>query len=193
MNDSFRSILEAGNSAPSGENCQPWRFKVSGEDTIDVYLHRNDRSVYNWGDRGSYMAIGAAIENMTIAANDAGYSSEVSYFPSGSVEHVGRIKLMHSTTEIKQKLARFIGERVTNRKPYEKRQLTREQREALLSHGTDKVRINIVEDPALMRRLGRDGSTNEEVMLTNEHIHDFFFSHVSWTKKRTTKSARVFI
>jgi nitroreductase len=183
MNDSLRKILEAGNAAPSGENCQPWRFKIVSDNAIDVYLYHSDDSVYNWENRGSYMAIGAAIENMAIEASGAGYASEVSYFPSGNNDHVARITLTQSTSTEGSAMASFITQRVTNRKPYEKRPLTKEQREALTAQANPPTRIGIIEDRALMQRLGRDGSTNEEVMLTNEHIHDFFFSHVSWTKE----------
>src|SRR3990167_10630915 len=85
-------ILTAANSAPSGENCQPWRFVVSG-DTVDVYLRpERDKSAYNWGQRGSLMACGAALENLVLAAGQGGYHAKGEFkitqkpLPLGSAE-----------------------------------------------------------------------------------------------------------
>ncbi len=78
----FERILTAGNSAPSGENCQPWHFVVRGA-SIEVHLlPERDQSAYAWGQRASYLANGAAIENMVIAASAEGYRVIVNYFPT---------------------------------------------------------------------------------------------------------------
>ena len=179
-------ILEAGNSAPSGENCQPWHFVVRGT-AIEVHLlPERDQSAYSWGQRASYLANGAAIENIVIAASAQQYRAEVKYFPNPSDEwHVATIVLIKDSTVETNPLAPFVSKRISNRKPYTKDSLTGEERKVLAGavaheeYGT----FVLVETPEEIGRLGRVGSTNEEVMLANRSLHQFFFSHVSWTKE----------
>lgn len=179
-------ILEAGNSAPSGENCQPWRFVVHGT-TVEVHLlPERDQSPYSWGQRASYLANGAVIENIVIAASAERYRAEVHYFPNpGDEWHVATIALFKDSTVESDPLASFISKRISNRKSYKKDSLTGEERAALataVAHGGYGT-FALVETPEETGRLGRIGSTNEEVMLANRLLHKFFFSHVSWTKE----------
>ncbi|MHB8710093.1 MAG: hypothetical protein ACYC6X_00905 [Minisyncoccota bacterium] len=179
-------ILEEGNSAPSGENCQPWHFVVRGT-TIEIHLlPERDQSAYSWGQRASYLANGAVIENMVVAASAEQYRAEVHYFPNpGDEWHIATIVLTKDSTIELDPLAQFVSKRISNRKPYKKDPLTGEERKALANaatHGGYGTFV-LVETPEEISRLGRVGSTNEEVMLANRSLHQFFFSHVSWTKK----------
>ena len=185
LSPDFKRILEAGNSAPSGENCQPWRFLVRGE-VIEVHLRpERDQSAYSWGQRASYTACGAVIENMVVAASAEGYRADVAYFPDGKdVQYVADVSLRKDTSVQPDPLAAFVMKRVTNRKPYAKEALAESERRALYAaaeaaHG----RLALAESREDLDRLGRVGSTNEEVMLANRSLHRFFFSHVSWTKQ----------
>lgn len=182
----FERILLAGNSAPSGENCQPWHFVVRGS-AIEVHLlPERDRSAYSWGQRASYLANGAATENMVIAASAEGFQAEVNYFPNPSdAWHVATLTLSEDHAIAPDALAASLSARISNRKPYAKTPLTDAQRETLLSavRKAGYGSLALVERREDMDVLGRVGSTNEEVMLANRSLHNFFFSHVSWTKE----------
>ena len=184
MDEKLRRILEAGNSAPSGENCQPWRFALVAE-AIDVHLRpERDRSVYNWGQRGSYLALGALVENLVIAASAEGMAARVSYFPNGGNDTlVARVSLTHDAATAPDPLASAILDRTTNRKPYLKRALPPGAKEALERAADEAGGTRLVwcDDARGKERLGRVGSTNEEVMLGNRALHEFFFEHVNWS------------
>lgn len=185
LNKDIRTILEAAIQAPSGENAQPWSFKVSGT-TIELYnLPDRDRSVYNWEQRASYVAHGALLENLTIAAQARGYAVQINLFPDGPKSNlVAQIKLAQTkpTTET---LYPFISERKTNRKPYKITQLTQAQKGEILSAQkiTNQAEIRLIENREQIKTLARVGSSNEEVMLSNKDLHSFFFSHITWTQK----------
>ncbi len=185
LSPDLESILLAGNQAPSGENCQPWRFVVRGTTIAIHLLSERDRSAYSWGQRSSYLAGGAVIENMVIEASAQGYRADVVYFPDrNDVWHVADVVLNKGSGIKADPLAVFIEKRITNRKPYAKASLTHEERAALLAVvAQDGCRFTLVEKKENIQRLGRVGSTNEEVMLTNHLLHQFFFSHVSWTEE----------
>jgi len=182
-------ILEAGNTAPSGENCQPWHFVVRGA-IIEVHLlPERDTSAYNWGQRSSYLANGAAIENIVIAASAEDYRTEVSYFPNPvDALHIATIFLTKDPSCKLDALAAYTGTRISNRKTYKKDSLTSEERRALLAATENYYgSMTLVEEREDIKRLGHVGSTNEEVMLANRSLHQFFFNHVSWTKEEDEK------
>src|SRR6185369_12487672 len=81
MDEIIDKILEAAVCAPSGENCQPWKFSVSDNRIYLFNVPERDDSLYSWGQRASYIAHGAAIENMSIAAETLGYKLSVELFP----------------------------------------------------------------------------------------------------------------
>ena len=181
----FEHILLAGNTAPSGENCQPWRFVVCGE-TIEVHLlPERDKSAYSWGQRAAYLACGAAIENMVIEASARKYRADVVYFPDrADAWHVADIGLRKDDSVETDPLASFIEKRITNRKPYAHAPLSKAERGALFDAASrSEGDFALAEKREDINRLGRVGSTNEQVMLANRALHQFFFGHVSWTKE----------
>lgn len=184
-----RKVLEAAIRAPSGENAQPWRFVVreQGEGaTIDVYLHEaSDTSLYNWGHRASYLALGACVENMRTAAAAYGYTPDITPFPEKSdMRHVARVRLVQDASPQQNSSADAVSARITNRKPFNKDAISEEILSALRKAAAfDTVSIDFVSDEEDKKRLANVGAANEAIMLGNESMHQFFFSHVNWTKE----------
>ena len=79
--DSIRFIVERAILAPSGGNCQPWRFALE-RDAIAVRLDRSrSRSLLDASSHSSYLALGAAIENAAVASASLGLHIRVEAFP----------------------------------------------------------------------------------------------------------------
>jgi nitroreductase len=188
LNPEIERILHAGNQAPSGENCQPWCFVVRDQ-AIEVHmLPERDQSAYSWGQRASYLATGAVIENIVVAASTERYRAEAYYFPNAKDDsHIATIELAKDPRLQVDPLAAFIDTRISNRKPYKKGSLTDEECTALIRAAGGEESFVLIENPEELKRLGRVGATNEEVMLANQSLHNFFFSHVSWTKEEDEK------
>ncbi|HET9641508.1 MAG TPA: hypothetical protein VFP46_01500 [Candidatus Paceibacterota bacterium] len=183
MRSDLERILTAANQAPSGENCQPWHFVVRGS-TVEVHLLADrDRSAYSWGERASYLAIGAAIENLVIAASAEHYRAPVRYFPDPENRfHTATVTLVSEPSLAIDPLVPAIAERATNRKPYDKKPLSKADASALAG-AAKEADLVLVAEREKIERLGRVGSTNEEIMLANHGLHRFFFDHVNWTKE----------
>ncbi len=186
MHPDVAQILEAANQAPSGENCQPWRFVVRGL-TIELYLiPERDTSHYGWGQRASYIANGAALENLCIAASASGYRAQVQYFPEvQNPWHVATVGLTKDMGIAADPLYAFIRTRISNRKKYKRLPLDPKDREALMkaAENGERVILRLAESKKDIANLARVGSANEEIMLSNRSLHGFFFSHVTWTKE----------
>jgi nitroreductase len=122
IREAISKIIEAGIRAPSGDNCQPWRFEVK-DNRISIYnIPDRDNSLYSWGQRASYIAHGALIENMTIAAAHLGYAAKIKLFPeSRDPNLVARLTLEQPAPPEEGALYEAIFARATNRKPYRSR------------------------------------------------------------------------
>jgi nitroreductase len=184
IEEDIKQILKYAVMAPSGENCQPWSFKVS-EKTINLFnLPQRDQSLYNVGQCGSYVSHGALIENVKISALELGYSVTVKIFPnSNDKNHVATIVLEKGSHE-NSPLYGAIDKRITNRKPFIKKVLPEEEvRKLKESVSVDKVKILFTQKNSDKQILAKAASMNESVMMSNRFLHDFFFSHVTWTKE----------
>ncbi len=86
-------------------------------------------------------------------------------------------------------LAPAIAMRISNRKPYHKTLLTEHERASLIAAGIQDGKCAFVldENREDIQHIGRIGATNEEVMLANKGLHQFFFNHVSWTKEEDAR------
>ena len=81
---SLESLVAAAVRAPSGDNTQPWRFRLDEEAGRVVFLldETRDPSPMNSGQRMSRMAVGAALENLVReASRRGGTASEESAAP----------------------------------------------------------------------------------------------------------------
>lgn len=185
ISSEIESILAAGNQAPSGENCQPWKFIVRGT-VIEVHLDaEKDASFYNWGQRASYMACGAVVENITIASSALGFRPTVNLFPSADPFLVATIELWKDQSAKPDELNADIFLRTTNRKEYLRVKLSDSEKQILMREidSANTVALHFAEERNDVDRLAMVGSANEEIMLSNQELHNFFFSHLNWTKE----------
>lgn len=66
-------ILDLARWAPSGDNTQPWRFEIMGDDRVAVHGHDTRADcVYDFAGRASHLAHGALLETLRIAASRFG-------------------------------------------------------------------------------------------------------------------------
>lgn len=185
MEETIKKIIEAGIHAPSGENCQPWKFVVKNDEIQLWNLPERDQSLYSWGQRASFIAHGALIENMIIAASTLGYTLRINLFPdSTNMNFVATITPEEAETK-PDPLFPYIKKRSTNRKPYKTTSLTNEQRSSLfhLLQESDRAEIKFTENPQKIAELAKAVSANETILFENRLMHKFFYDHITWTKK----------
>jgi len=188
MSEDIKKIIELALYAPSGENCQPWKFRVDKNVIELINVPERASSLYDWGQRASYLSHGAVIENIELASQELGYAVEIEIFPDkDNPEIVARVKL--TKTEIKKDpLYNYIEKRSTNRKPYRDTLLTEEQIKEIVSCSKNNdIKILFIQDKKAKKALAEVGSTNESIMMSNKFLHNFFFSHVNWTKEEDEK------
>lgn len=190
MQEIIKKIIEAAVRAPSGENCQPWRIKLS-EGKIELFNDPlKDTSLYNYDQKGSMVAIGAFIENLIIASKELGLNPTITMFPdSTNLDWVSTISFSQ-TTPVSDPLFDSIFSRTTNRKQYKKVSITAEYKKSLIDSATEVNNagaVVILEDADKIKELSVPISLNERLIFENQFLHNFFYNHIRWTKEEDNK------
>ena len=189
--EDIKRILEVAVHAPSGDNSQPWKFRVKSDQITLSAIPGRDNSLFNFKGRGDFVAHGALIENMHIAVSQFGYDMVVRIFPDTQNPHVTAEVVLKKKEPQEEPLFPYISRRATNRKPYNISPLTEDQktqlRNAVSNHGVELI---LVDDPIKKQKFADALSVNERLLLENRVIHDYLFSLINWTaseeeKKRT--------
>jgi len=188
--ETIKEIIIASVNAPSGSNSQPWRFETSGDQINVIAEPKKDHPILNYKNRGTWIAHGALIENIKIAAGALGFKTEIKIFPDPANPNLtAQIKLFEATS-LEKELFQVIPERTTNRKKYDLNPLTFEQKKYLgqaVEEVGDEVRVIWIEDINQINRLCQAGAANEIVTLENQKLHELFFDEVVWSREEEQK------
>lgn len=180
---SFKKILDVAVYAPSGDNAQPWQFKFDDNGISLFNLPERDATLFNFRQRGSYIGHGAVVENIIIAAAMFGYIGKVQPFP-GIPNCTARITLETGASR-SELLYTAITDRVTNRKPYDKKPFNPNHRNAIHDSvkGYPDVKLKIAENRDELEFLARSVSLSERLIMENRLLHDSLYSMVRWSLK----------
>lgn len=187
MNTISRKILEAGVQAPSGGNSQPWRFEVSGN-TIAIYmLPERDHPILNFRNRGTILAIGCLIENISVASIHYALKADINLFPDKNKNnYVANIVLKEGDGKEDIPIFNAIWKRATNRKPYKTEKLDEKIKQELLAVpgelGQYDIDLILADDTKQIQTLAKAASANEIVMFENKKLHQLFFKEIVWTE-----------
>ncbi len=180
-------LIDAASQAPSGDNCQPWRFHTDGE-ALDIFLDSNaDRSFFNIDQLASIIACGCAIENVRIAATAVGRHASVEPLPDGTeADRMATISFSPST-EPPDPLHDVIWTRNTNRKPYDKTSVPPENVEALRSAakgpGDHDTALHVVQDPATLAEIAQIIFHVDRIRTEHQGLHEHFMRMVRFTQR----------
>ncbi len=187
MEQRINKILEAAIRAPSGDNTQPWRFEVSIDNQqIDLFnVPERDPSYLNYKQLASYVAHGALIENMLIAAKTVGCNMDISLFPnSENEEHVAKISLKVCAPR-QDPLYDAIFRRVTNRNQFKPISLTEEQLQLLrmAANTVSNATVTLISEAKVKNNLAWNLRKNDQFIFEHREAHDFLFKQIRWSKR----------
>lgn len=175
-------ILRAAVQAPSGDNSQPWKFRIMGNLILVHNIPGRDGSLFNFRNRGDFVAHGALIENMRIAASQFGYYASIRTFPDAQNPYLIAEVALEKTVPQEEPWFPWIAHRATNRKLYRTSSLSQEQKILLQKAAAGfGVELVLVDEPAQKQAFARALSLNERLLLENRTIHDHIFSLINWS------------
>ncbi len=183
MEQDLKEIINISIYAPSGDNSQPWRFKIKNN-IISVYnVFEKDVSLYNFNMYASMIAIGALLENIKISATHFGYICKIKISEDLSKNLIAECAFTKGLIK-EDTLFRYIKERQTNRKPYKKDKIELEIIKELQNcKFLSEIDLKIITETELIKKLADACSVNEQIVLENKKLHDFLFEHITWTEE----------
>lgn len=155
--DAARALIGAAVLAPSYWNAQPWRFEVEGETLRLVLEPSRSLPACDPDQRFAHLSLGAALENLLIAARAWGRRPSVQYTPFADSERAGmpfvaaQVAWNGDQRPRDRLLFLAIPDRRTNGRHYDGRAITIQSRTQLMALAPDDVRLHWLDEPQAIR------------------------------------------
>lgn len=184
--ETIKKIIANGVLAPSGDNAQPWRFEIKGDQINTFIVPEKDLSLYNRDQEAALVAHGALLENMRVAAMAAGYTPELRFLPDkNNPLQSGSIFLSKKIQDEDHLLYNAIGKRASNRRPYTSQKIKKEDLEEFTKKAGKWLPLSLLfkTEEKDIHEIAQAVSKNEKILLENQEMHQIFFHHITWTEK----------
>lgn len=185
--EQVRSLVRFATLAPSGGNCQPWRFSWDGRRLRLAHDADRSRSFLDYRDLASWLAFGAAAENVALVAAGMGLEVAVDLEPDPRDPAVVcdlRFAARRAAAPARAAaLAAAIPERVTNRKLSVRAPLARDTREALLRAAAEVpgAALHLVEDGDRLAEVGDVLGRGDRLRFLSRTMHREMMAELRWT------------
>ncbi len=145
--DLVRALTGAAVLAPSEWNAQPWRFEAEGRSIRVVTDPRRALPYLDGDQRGLHLSLGAALENLLIAARAWGLQPAATYFPrSAQPGVVAEVTWTPGGPRRDRPLFGVIPERRTNRRGFDGRGIFPQNRAQLIAQIPEMLRLHWLDD-----------------------------------------------
>lgn len=180
-------IVEAGCKAPSGGNAQPWRFAYHNQSLMVFNGMDAGNTFLGFGNLASYVAIGAAIENVVVQSSNMGLDARVDLFPVKNIPELVAVLSFFKASKANSNhyLMETIGQRLTNRKlgarqHIEQTLLDKYQARARETQGVD---LRFFTSSGDLDAIGNLLGELEKLRLLEKDGHRDFVAEIRWTKE----------
>jgi len=152
--DCARALIGAAVLAPSEWNSQPWRFEVDGS-TIRLRVDpQRSLPVTDPDQRNMLISVGAALENLLVAARAYGLRPTVIYHPEAAPRGaIAEVTWSGGDVRRDRTLFAAITERRTNRREYDGRGIYAQNRAQLGAQVPEGFRLRWIDDRDVIRSL----------------------------------------
>lgn len=142
-----RALIGAAILAPSDWNTQPWSFEVDGASIRLVADPQRALPISDPDRRGMMIGLGAALENLLVAARAYGLRPAVAYFPhAGANNVVAEVVWREGETQRDTGMSAVIPERRTNRREYDGRAILPQVRAQLTAQIADGLSLHWIDE-----------------------------------------------
>lgn len=181
----IEKILELARWAPSGDNTQPWRFEILDESSFVIHgKDTRDWCVYDLDGHASQIAIGALMENITIAASEQGLRAEFTRRSEASItDPMIDVSLVEDSSVTRDILVDFIKERVTQRRPFSTKPLTDEQKSVLAQSVGHDYRVTWIEGASPRWEMAKLLSRSAKIRLTIPEAYEVHRRIIEWNSR----------
>lgn len=188
------AIIDAGISAPSAGNNQPWKWYYRNG---VLFLFHDKIQSWSWGDyyeMGSHISLGSALENVRMQANALGLSIEENIFPlEYNPAMIAAVRFFPNAEPVQEStldMAKYIFLRNTNRKLAKRVSLDESfyNEMSRIVSLFDPVKLYYTQDEAELDELADIIAECDKVRLLNEMGHEEFYHEIRWNKAEADKT-----
>lgn len=111
----IKEILAQAMRAPSGDNCQPWKFEISNDGLIISDWCERGVHFLNNGSHATWLSMGALAESVKIIASGQGLQTKIDAVSRATGEAVIQLKLSKSEEIVADPLVEAVPMRMTYR------------------------------------------------------------------------------
>ncbi len=178
----IKKYVSAGIRAPSGDNCQPWGFRIEGDNKILIHIiPERAKSFFDYKLCGTYLSVGAVIENIRTLAISEGNKIQVTYLtgtdrnsPIASLEIIPGKK---QNISFKNK-AEALMTRTVNRRPFLTKKIPPGIQNKLLDNPISDIKTDIFHGFNDRARWAKIIYIADLIRFTHKEIHEELFSKI---------------
>lgn len=184
-NEHLEKIVEAGCKAPSGGNSQPWRWVYKNDNLLLFNAFDGNATFLGYGNFASYVAFGAATENVILKAAELGYETILNEFPIENKNLIASFHFIKTSNNdfVNKNLFNGINFRITNRNLGARVSIEKDTLDFLniLASQTPKVKLDFYCSEPQLEAIGDIISEIEKIRLLEEQGHRDFVNEIRWT------------
>ena len=180
------AVLDIARWAPSGDNAQPWRFRILDDPEIEVLVRRSSTNVYEYRQgEPTLISAGALLENIVLAAPAFGLKASWQY--AGSSDGIDRILVRFGDNPAAPPPALFdqITRRSVDRRPFRTQPLTAEQKDLLSGELDPGMQIQWLESLADRWKMAGLSALATNIRLTIPETFAIHRDIVDWNNRES--------
>jgi molybdopterin/thiamine biosynthesis adenylyltransferase len=187
--EAIRALVAHAAMAPSGGNCQPWRFVFRDEKLYCLHDVERSISFLDFEHSASILAIGAAVENITLAAPTIGLEAHVDLFPETELPRaVAAISFAEVATH-DEPLLDLVFRRVTNRRLASRVPLSAAETTALTTAATDAcANLQLLTGDSELAAVADVLARGDRVRFLSNTMHTELMRELRWTREEVESS-----
>lgn len=181
----IEQILDLARWAPSGDNTQPWRFQMMGDNGLTIHgFDTRDHCVYDLDGRPSQISIGALLETISIAATGHGLKTSIERRPDcPDTKPTFDIHFEPEPHLKSDPLIPYIPYRSVQRRPMSTRQLTEREKNTLEAAVKPQYDILWLEGFPRRLKMARFLFDNAKLRLTMPEAYQVHRAIIQWDSR----------
>lgn len=178
-------ILEAARWAPSGDNAQPWQFRIENDSDVNVSIHCEHGNVYEYRDgEPTLISAGTLLENIVIAAPTFGRAASWRYLGQLGGTHRIAVRLANDTLP-PHALYDAIWRRSVDRRAYRMRALPPDAKTQLAEAAGPDVTVEWHEAFAERRKVAALTNLATDIRLRIPEAYEVHRRIVDWDRRQS--------
>lgn len=181
----MEEIINVARWAPSGDNSQPWRFRIIGDDELAVSI-RMSSSIYEYRDgEPTLISAGMLLANLGIAASAFGRSMEWRYLGRENGSHSIACFFRPSDSIKVDDLYSFIPLRSVDRRPYRTTRLTEAEKAALSAALGDDLELVWLEGEDQRFKMAQICAASTNIRLRIPETFEVHRRIIDWHRRQS--------